>query len=269
MPSLFPRGPCCPSLSSRPPDPRPGGRSPLLPLLSSDATVRRSLRPYLFHLPVEHLPAPLLQVPFEVLLPGKSRLLCLLRIGGFRVEQGYTLHPPRGRGLRVKQSHARGGVHDVDHVQFRVGFLGQVHSGPRGQPGLTRPVRGQQDLGRENAHPILFTLRRTSVSQRGSPPAPPPGCSGPSLWTSPRRRRPTRARPPKRRSAPRGIPGGPTGRAPGTLCAVPPPGLRRRARSRVWPRRGSPRRWRGWSRGRAGSARTRPTPRGQKARCPP
>src|SRR5918997_2913156 len=107
VPSLFPRGPCCPSLSSRSPDPRPGGRAPLLPLLSSDATVRRSLPPTGSVPPPRRAPpCPLLQVPFEVLLPGKSRLLCLLRIGGFRGEQGYTFHPPRGSDLRVKQGHA-------------------------------------------------------------------------------------------------------------------------------------------------------------------
>src|SRR5215217_6140393 len=102
-PSLSPRAPCCPSRSDRPLDPRLGGRSPVLPLPSSDATVRLPHRPtVLFHFPLEHLPG----VPLEILLQDSFRHLYPLRVGSFWVKQS-----------------DQGDVKDVDDVHFRVGFL--------------------------------------------------------------------------------------------------------------------------------------------------
>ncbi len=47
------------------------------------------------------------------------------------------LYPLRVGGFWVKQGYTRGDVHDVDRVQFRVGFLSYFHRSPGGHLGLT------------------------------------------------------------------------------------------------------------------------------------
>src|SRR5215212_6157686 len=103
---------------------------------------RPTSRPHPFDFRVEQLPAPLFGAPFELLLEDRIRHLYPLRVGGFRVERG-----------------KRGAVQDVDHVQFRVGFLAQVHRSSSGQLGLAGTACSQQDRGRKDAHLALLARR--------------------------------------------------------------------------------------------------------------
>src|SRR5215212_8235629 len=140
MPSLSLRAPWCPSLSDRPLDPRLGGRSPVLPLPSSDAPVRLSHRPSAPVPPPRRAPpcpAALSSVgdpppgsdPASLPLPGRWLLGKAERSGG----------RPR-RGSRAVPSQ----------------YAAQVHRRAGGKFGLAGPICSQQYLRRKNAHDLLL-----------------------------------------------------------------------------------------------------------------
>src|SRR5215213_1103987 len=100
---------------------------------------RPSGRAHPFDFLVEHLPAPLLEALLEILLQDRIRHLYPFRVGGFWVKQS-----------------GRVDVQDVDHVQFRVSTLAQVHRRAGGKFGLAGPICSQQYLRRKNAHDLLL-----------------------------------------------------------------------------------------------------------------